>query len=76
MTRLLTLHKDVLLPSTLTRTFSLFKVLSFSGLPGGSVCKESACYVGLTPELGRSPGEENDNPVQYSCLANPMDRGA
>ena len=29
---------------------------------------------GLTPGLGRSPGEENGNPLQYSCLENPMDR--
>ena len=32
--------------------------------------------VGLIPELGRSPEEENGNPLQYSCLENPMDRGA
>ena len=32
--------------------------------------------VGLIPELGRSPGEGNGNPLQYSCLGNPMDRGA
>ena len=32
--------------------------------------------MGSTPELGRSPGEENGNPLQYSCLGNPMDRGA
>ena len=32
--------------------------------------------VGLTPELGRSPGEGNGNPLQYSCLGNPMDKGA
>ena len=32
--------------------------------------------VGLTPGLGRSPGEGNDNPLQYSCLRNPMERGA
>jgi len=31
---------------------------------------------GFIPELGRSPGEENGNPLQYSCLRNPMDRGA
>ena len=31
--------------------------------------------VGLIPELGRSPGEENGNPLQYSCLENPMDTG-
>ena len=44
-----------------------------------SVGKESACNVGdlgLIPGLGRSPGEGNGNPLQYSCLENPMDRGA
>ena len=33
-------------------------------------------YVHSTPGSGRSPGEGNDNPLQYSCLENPMDRGA
>ena len=50
--------------------------ISFSG---GSDGKESACSVedlGLTPGLGRSSGEGNGNPLQYSCLENPMDRGA
>ena len=32
--------------------------------------------LGLIPEPGRSPGEENGNPLQYSCLDNPMDTGA
>ena len=32
--------------------------------------------LGLIPGSGRSPGEENGNPLQYSCLENPMDRGA
>ena len=32
--------------------------------------------TGLIPGLGRFPGEENGNPLQYSCLGNPMDRGA
>ena len=32
--------------------------------------------VGLIPGSGRAPGEGNDNPLQYSCLGNPMDRGA
>ena len=35
----------------------------------------SAGDVGSLPGLGRSPGEGNDNPLQYSCLGNPMDRG-
>ena len=45
----------------------------------GSVIKESACNVGdlgSTPGLGRSPGEGNGNPLQYSCLENSVDRGA
>ena len=49
------------------------------GFPGGSDGKASACNAGdpgSTPGLGRSPGEENGNPLQYSCLENPMDRGA
>ena len=44
-----------------------------------SVGKSSACNagdLGLIPGLGRSPGEGNGNPLQYSCLENPMDRGA
>ena len=32
--------------------------------------------MGLIPELGRTPGEGNGNPLRYSCLENPMDRGA
>ena len=46
----------------------------FTGFPGGSDGKESACNVGdlgSTPGLGRSPGGEHDNPLQYSCLENP-----
>ena len=45
----------------------------------GSDGKESACNVGdlgLIPGLERSPGEGNGNPLQYSCLENPMDRGS
>ena len=41
--------------------------------------KKSACNAGdpgSIPGLGRSPGEGNGNPLQYSCLENPMDRGA
>ena len=47
--------------------------------PYGSDSKESACnvgYPGSIPGLGRSPGKGNGNPLQYSCLENPMDRGA
>ena len=49
------------------------------GFPSGSVGKESACNagdLGSIPGLGKSPGEGNGNPLQYSCLENSMDRGA
>ena len=52
------------------------------GFPGSSAVKnlpanaEDAGDVGSVPESGRSPGEENGNPLQYSCLGNSMDRGA
>ena len=49
------------------------------GFPGSSEVKASACNegdLGLIPGLGRSPGEGNGNPLQYSCLENPMDGGA
>ena len=52
------------------------------GFPGGSDSKESTCNagasgdVGLIPGSGKSPGEGNSNLLQYSCLENPMDRGA
>ena len=50
-----------------------------NGFPGHSVVKNplaSAGDMGLIPGLGRSPGEGNGNPLQYSYLGNPMDRGA
>ena len=53
--------------------------LDIGGFPGGSDGKESACSAGdsgLIPGPGRSPGEGNGNPLQYSCLKNLMDRGA
>ena len=49
------------------------------GFPHSSVGEESACSAGdpgSIPGLERSPGEGNGNPLQYSCLENPMDRGA
>ena len=61
--------------------------LSFSRVvPGSSEVKSSACNAGdlgpipksgrMIPRSGRSPGEGNGNPLQYSCLENPMDGGA
>ena len=54
-------------------------LMTNEGFPGGSDGKESACNVGdlgLIPGSGRSPGEGNGHPLQYSCLENPMDREA
>ena len=51
---------------------------NYEVFPGGSDGKASDCnfrYPGLIPGLGKSPGEGNGNPLQYSCLGNPMDRG-
>ena len=48
----------------------------FEGFPGGSDGKASACNageLGLIPGSGRSLGEGNGNPLQHSCLENPMD---
>ena len=54
-------------------------LVSYQGFPGSSTGKESACNagdLGLIPGLGRSPGEGNGHPLQYSGLENSMDRGA
>ena len=54
-------------------------IINTLGFPGGPEVKASACNVGdlgSIPGLGRSPGEGNGNPLQYSCLENPMDGGA
>ena len=51
----------------------------FLGFPGGLDGKESACKagdLGSVPGFGRSPGGGHGNTLQYSCLENPMDRGA
>ena len=51
---------------------------SSQDFPGGSDGKASAYNtgdLGLIPELGRSPGKGNGNPLQYSCLENPVDGG-
>ena len=56
--------------------YSAFKKKGFLGRSNG---KESACNAGdpcLIPGSEGSPGEGHDNPLQYSCLGNPMDRGA
>ena len=55
------------------------RVLLIEDFPGGSMVKNppaNARHTGSIPESGRSPGEGNGNPLQYSCLGNPMDRGS
>ena len=59
----------------ITLTFQMRILFIISGFPGGSEVKASASNVGdpgLIPGSGRSPGEGNGNPLQYSCLENPM----
>ena len=54
-------------------------MLTLRGFPGGALVKNppsSAEDTASTPRLGRSPGEGNGNPLQYSCLENSTDRGA
>ena len=63
-----------------SKTLSSLGLISegYEGFPGSSAGKESACSArdpDLIPGSGRSPGEGNGNPLQYSCLENPMDRG-
>ena len=57
------------------KTRDLFKKIRETKATGGSDGKVSACKadLGLIPGLGRSPGEGNGNPLQYSCLENSMD---
>ena len=71
-----------MLPFLLKPTISkilVTKCVMNMDFPGSSGSKESASNVGdldSIPGLGRSPGEGNGNPLQYSYLENPMDRGA
>ena len=58
---------------------NLFYLQHILGFPGGSIVKNppaNARDTGLIPGLGVTPGEGNDNPLQYSCLGNPMYWGA
>ena len=66
-------------PETNPHDWNLLIVKLVFGFPGGSVVKSSpasAGDVGPIPGSGRPPGEGNGNPIQYSCLGNPMDRGS
>ena len=68
------IFKNIILPNS--------KILDFNvgnGFPGSSNGEESVCDAGdlaLIPGSGRFPGEGNVIPLQYSCLKNPMNRGA
>ena len=62
-----------------SRVYKVIWIISDLNFTGGSDNKESVCDEGdsgLIPGLGRFPGEGNGNPLQYSCLENPMDGGA
>ena len=59
--------------------YNSYKQKVFRGFPGDSMIKNppaSVGDVGSIPGLGRFLGEGNGNPFKYSCLGNPMDRGA
>ena len=74
----LLLSSPVLLPS-FSQSYMIVITIPGRGLPCGSDGKASACNVGdlgSIPGSGRSSGEGNGNPLQYSCLENPMDGGA
>ena len=60
-------------------TIAIKKPYGHTGFPGDKVVKNPPASAGdaaSVPELGRSSGEGNGNPLQYSCLEKPMDRGA
>ena len=82
---LLNIHKLTELDGPVQRIFQVYSQPDGdhqavqSSFPCSSVGKESVCnaaVLGLIPGLGRSPGEGNGNPLQHSCLENPMDRAA
>ena len=65
-------QREPILPVWMDRCCTLL------GLPGGTVVKKSSADIGdtgLIPGLGRDPAVGNGNPLQYSCLENPIDRG-
>ena len=67
------------LKTALSKRPLLIRNMNFEGSPGGSDGKEYTCNagdLGSIPGFGRSPGEGNGNPLHYSFLENPTDRGA
>ena len=72
-------NQEVLLLPCMNGRFNRKMFRKNLGFPGGSEGKASACNagdLGSISGLGRFPGEGNGNPLQYSCLENPMDGGA
>ena len=70
-------HLSTILSTILSACFLIFKIFIY--VPGGSDSKETAYNAGdlsSIPGSERSPGRRHGNPLQYSCLENPMDRGA
>ena len=65
--------KQNIIITTLEITIKSSSYTNVQGFPGGSEVKASPCNVG---DLGLIPGEGNGNPLQYSCLENPIDGGA
>ena len=73
------LHSQVFIECLLWGSCKYLGLFHLVGFPDGSELKNppaNAGDVGLVPGSGRSPGEGNGNPLQYSCLGNPTDRGA
>ena len=58
-----------------TKVLKAYCVINFPGGSGGKASAYNAGDLGSIPGSGRSPGEGNGNPLQYSCLENPMDGG-
>ena len=76
------IHSIVLASARHQHEFLILLVLETVGFPGGSMVKKLPALQEIQemcvwiPGLGRSPAEGNGNPLQYSCLGNPMDRRA
>ena len=77
--RLLIFLPEVLIPACASSSVAFHMIYSayriFPGGTDGKVSAYNAGDLGLIPGSGRSPGEGNGNPLQYSCLENPMDGG-
>ena len=72
-------HLGTSFPELKLVSFSIQEIIQYLGLPcwlSGKEFAYNAEAMSLIPGLGRSLGEENSNPLQYSCLGNPMGRGA